>query len=254
MSSIESVLQERMQKKETQKMKALGERSGQGQLSTFGGLFSVSPLETVEVDKIRLILNVYAQEDSRPEEDLTALLSLTAEVKALTHQAALLHGERIQKVHTLLIGYREGAFTAWLVAVYGNRQTPYNLLHYYEFYQSFPKEQRAQLERMPRQAIYTLATREGSFERKQQFVMEYQNETKQVLLTRIRSQFPLADRDGRAEDPVGKLVHGLEESLKMLSMLSKTLSREESLRVTTLLATMQGMLLSQTAPVVVKKP
>lgn len=247
--SIEAVLQERMQKKETQKMKALGERSAQGQLSTFGGLFSVSPLETAEVDKIRLILDVYSQEGTRPEEDLSALLSLTAEVKALTHQAALLHGERIQKAHNMLIGYREGAFTAWLIAVYGNRQTPYNLLHYYEFYQSFPKEQRSQLERMPRQAIYTLATRDGSFERKQQFVMEYQNETKQVLLTRIRREFPLTAKDGRAEDPVGKLVHGLEEGLKTLGMLSKTLSREETLRVASLLATMQGVLLGQSLPV-----
>lgn len=249
MSTIEELLQERMQKKETHKMKNLGERSGQGQLSTFGGLFPVSSLDAAEVEKLRLLLDVYAQEESQPERDLTTLLSITAEVKALNHQAALLHGERIQKVHTLLVGYREGAFTAWLIAVYGNRQTPYNLLRYYEFYQSFPKEQRAQFERVPRQAIYTLATREGTFERKQQFVMDYQNETKHALLTRIRSEFPLAAKDGRAEDAVGKLADSLETSMKTLCQLSQTLSRDEALRLTRILATMQGMLLQSQEPV-----
>ena len=242
--SVEAMLQERMQKKETHKMKSLGERSAQGQLSTFGGLFSISPLDTVEVDRLRLLLDTHAQEGSQPEQDLTTLLSLTAEVKALNHQAALLHGERIQKVHRLLVGYREGAFTAWLIAVYGNRQTPYNLLRYYEFYQTFPQEQRAQFERVPRQVMYTLSTREGSFERKQQFVMAYQNETKQALLARIRVEFPLAPRDGRGrtEEATHKIIQALEASLKSLCVIHDALSQENSLRIAQLLATMQGVL------------
>lgn len=243
MSSIEALLQERMQKKETHKIKALGERSAQGQLSTFGGLFSISPLDDTEVESFRRLLEAYAEEGSHPDQDLATLLSLTAEVKALNHQAALLHGERIQKVHSLLIGYREGAFTAWLIAVYGNRQTPYNLLRYYEFYHSFPKELRPQFERVPRQAIYTLSTREGSFERKQQLVIAYKNETKQELLTRIRAEFPLAARDGRAEDAVGKLLHTLEASLKSLCQIGTTLSQKDALRLASILATMQGVLM-----------
>lgn len=245
MTSIEARLQERMQKNETRKMVALAERSAMGELSTFGGLFTITPLAPTEIEHFRLLLDVYAQEDSQPEQDLTTLVSLTAEVKALNHQAALLHGERIQKVHKLLIGYREGAFTAWLIAVYGNRQTPYNLLRYYEFYQALPKELRAQFEKMPRQAIYTLSTREGSLERKQQFVMAYTNETKQELLARIRREFPLLKRDGRAGDPAAQLLHALEANLKTLCMLRATLSGEEALRLASALATMQGVLMQR---------
>lgn len=245
MTSIEARLQERMQKNETRKMAALAERAAQGELSTFGGLFSITPLPAAEIERFRLLLEIHAQEDSHPEQDLAALISLTAEVKALQHQAALLHGERIQKVHTLLVGYREGAFTAWLIAVYGNRQTPYNLLRYYEFYQALPKELRAQFERMPRQAIYTLSTREGSLERKQQFVMAYHNETKQELLTRIRKEFPLLKNDGRAENLVGKLMQALEANLKTLCVLRTTLSSEEALRLASTLATMQGVLMQR---------
>lgn len=66
--------------------------------------------------------------------DLAELSLITSEVKAINNQAAILHGERIKKAQTLLKSYQEGAFSAWLNATYGNRQTPYNLMQYYEFF------------------------------------------------------------------------------------------------------------------------
>ena len=93
--------------------------------------------------------------------DLNHLISLTSEVKAINNQAALLHGERIKKAHQILTRYRDGAFTAWLMAAYGNRQTPYNLMQYYEFCEAMPKQLASKIELMPRQAIYVFASREG---------------------------------------------------------------------------------------------
>lgn len=245
MSQVEALLQERMQKKERHKMTALAERAAEGRLSSFGGLFAVSALDSVEVERLRALLATYAQEENTPAQDLEPLLALTAEVRALNHQAALLHGERIQKVHALLKGYREGAFTAWLIAIYGNRQTPYNLWRYYEFYNLLPKQQRPLLEQMPRQAIYTLSTREGSFERKQQFILDYKGQTKHELLTRIRAEFPLPLRDGRSSVPAVKLLKALEESLVSLKLLQGSLSESDALRVARLLSLMQQMLVSR---------
>ena len=95
--------------------------------------------------------------------------------------------------------YRDGAFTAWLIAAYGNRQTPYNLMQYYEFCEAMPKQLRPQIELMPRQAIYVLATRAGSIKQKQGIVENYQGETKAEMLALIRQAFPLDHGDKRKQ-------------------------------------------------------
>lgn len=199
---MNTLLNERLGKSgKTSKMVALAEKSVSGHLNGFTGIFDVTELSDVETAALEQILLHHATDEVDIERDLKSLISITAEVKAITNQAAILHGERIKRAHDLLMAYREGAFTAWLVDTYGNRQTPYNLWHYYEFYQATPRELREQLETMPRQAVYTLASREGAFERKQAIVREYAGETKQQLLERIRLQFPLASDDQRADDP-----------------------------------------------------
>lgn len=134
------------------------------------------------------------------ESDYQYLLSITSEVKAINNQAAILHGERIKKAQNILTRYRDGAFTSWLIAAYGNRQTPYNFLQYYEFYEQLPKILRPQIESMPRQAIYTLASRNAPFEKKKEFVENYQGETKLILLGKIREQFPLDSNDKRSQN------------------------------------------------------
>src|ERR1700677_3684402 len=116
MSKFNDLLNLRFKTKETQqpKMTALVERSNNGDLSSFSGVFRVMPLNDQE------------------KEDLEALTAITSEVKAITNQAVILHGERIKRAQEILKKYRDGAFTAWLFATYGNRQTPYNFLQYYE--------------------------------------------------------------------------------------------------------------------------
>jgi hypothetical protein len=68
---------------------------------------------------------------------------------------------------------------------------------------------------MPRQAIYTLATREGELCKKEEIVRNYKGETKQQMIALIRSLFPLKEEDKRGE----KIV---ENSIKQLERLHVT--------------------------------
>jgi hypothetical protein len=199
MSQVNSLLAERLKKKTKvpSKTAALAKRSAAGDLTSFAGVFGISELSENEKDLLQQILEEYTDGRTEIEEDLEELISLTSEVKAINNQAALLHGERIQKAQTILKQYKDGAFTSWLLAVYGNRQTPYNFLQYFEFYTALPKPLRPQLEEMPRQAVYTLASREGEISKKHKIVKLYSGQTKNELLKIIRDTFPLADQDKR---------------------------------------------------------
>ncbi|MFA5250633.1 MAG: CT583 family protein [Parachlamydiales bacterium] len=218
MGRFESLLNFRLKPKTEQQAKitALAELSQKGELSSFSGLFHSSPLSESEKENLSNLLKEFqSSEEYDVSHDLKALLAITSEVKAITNQAVMLHGERIKKAQTLLKTYKEGAFSAWLISTYGNRQTPYNFLQYYEFYSSMPSDLHPILDEMPRQAIYTLASRAGENERKQLIVKEYKGETKQEVLQRIRQEFPL-DRDDKR---LPNLANQSIQSLKRLKDL-----------------------------------
>jgi Uncharacterised protein family (UPF0137) len=175
-----------------------------------------SQTEAQERQLLRGLLEQYAPgENERIDQDLSSLINLTKEVRAINNQAALLHGERIKKAQVILKNYKEGAFTAWLKSTYGNRQTPYNLLQYYEFVMSMPRELRSQVEQMPRQAVYTLASRSGEMEKKLDIVQKFSGQTKNELLTEIRDAFPLPEGDRRRQD----IASGSTQMLKKVHHL-----------------------------------
>jgi hypothetical protein len=208
---INSILQERFQKKEKAKMSELGSQTSQGQLTPFSGLFGMPNSGEKEKKILEEILSKYSLgEEKDVSNDLKLLLAITSEVKAINNQAVLLHGERIKKAQEILKKYREGAFTAWLQSAYGNRQTPYNFLQYYEFYLQMPKTLHPQIELMPRQAIYTLASREGAFSKKEEIVRNYQGESKQQMMSLIRAFFPLKENDHRRENVIENAIKQLE--------------------------------------------
>ncbi len=192
------------------KMALLAEKTSSGSLSSFSGIFGTAELNDLEKQTIREILNHYQKKgQANTEEDEKALISLTSEVKAITNQAVILHGERIKKAQEILTNYEEGAFSAWLVATYGNRQTPYNFLQYFEFLKSLPTTLHDKLDQMPRQAIYTLASRTGDLKKKEEVIKNYAGQTKQELLDIIRKIFPLNAKDKRlpnlADQTLGSL-------------------------------------------------
>src|SRR5688500_18052924 len=120
-------------------MEALARQSVSGHLTSFAGVFSISELNMQEKQALEMALRPYAPSEETIVDDLPLLFTLASEVRAIHNQAALLHGERIKRVQQILTNYRDGAFSAWLIAVYGNRQTPYNFLQYYEFCEAMPK-------------------------------------------------------------------------------------------------------------------
>ena len=241
MGNLSSLISQRLKKGEgaSSKMAAMAEQSANGQLSSFGGLFGTAKLSPQEENVIEGILETYATPKADVQKDLSELLAITTEVKAINNQAALLHGERVKSAHTILTHYREGAFTAWLLATYGNRQTPYNLMLYYEFYEALPKPLRPRLEMMPRQAIYTLASREGSIDEKLKIVKNYNGETKTVLLQLIREAFPLEDDDRRRQNIGDSVIEILRRACAALERPRSKLTKTQRQMVVELIELLQ---------------
>lgn len=236
MSDFNTLLAKRLNKKDqSSKMTQMARQSANGNLTGFSGIFSVTELNENEKGFLESILNEYATGKENIEEDLTTLVSITSEVKAINNQAAILHGERIKKAHEILIKYRDGAFTSWLLAAYGNRQTPYNFMQYYDFYQAMPKPLRLQIESMPRQAVYTLATRDGPLERKRKIVENYAGETKAVILNIIREEFPISNDDKRRQDIGEMTIKGLERLCAHFSKPSVVISRKQKKEIVELI-------------------
>ncbi|MBS0620349.1 MAG: CT583 family protein [Verrucomicrobia bacterium] len=222
MAKVNSLLSSRlkMATQKLSKMTSLVEMSSSGNLSSFAGVFRVAPLSTQEKETLASLIEQYKNEEQDTEGDLAQLFSLTAEVKAINNQAIILHGERIKKAQTILKSYQDGAFSAWLIATYGNRQTPYNFLQYYELHMQLPESLHPKLDQMPKQAIYSLASRAGSQHEKERIIQNYQGQAKQELLKLIRETFPLAESDKRTTDLA-------ESGLNALRRLTLQLDRRD---------------------------
>lgn len=222
MAKMNSLLAQRLKMATAKfsKMTNLVEKSSAGNLSSFAGVFRVAPLNDKEKDTLFSLLNQYKNESQEINEDLFQLSALTAEVKAINNQAVILHGERIKKAQDILKNYRDGAFTAWLIATYGNRQTPYNFLQYFELYSALPEPLHPKLDEMPRQAVYSLASRNGAHEQKESIIKNYDGQPKQELLKLIRETFPLADNDRRAQDLADVAISALRRLQTQLSAVS----------------------------------
>lgn len=202
MTKVNSMLSQRFKNatEKLSKMTTLVEMSSNGNLSSFAGVFRITPLSEGEKNRLESLLSQYKNDRQEIREDLSQLSALTAEVKAINNQAIILHGERIKKAQEILKNYQDGAFSAWLIATYGNRQTPYNFLQYYELYTAMPEQLHRKIDEMPRQAVYSLASRNGDLVQKEDIIKNYQGEPKLALLKLIRDTFPLAQSDRRAQN------------------------------------------------------
>ena len=247
MSKVNSILSQRLKApaEKSAKMSTLAELSSTGNLSSFSGVFKVSSLSEKEQELLKILLQEYKEEDYDIQQDLIHLSSITSEVKAINNQAAILHGERIKKAQEILKKYQEGAFTFWLVQTYGNRQTPYNFLQYFELYEQLPKTLLLKLDEMPRQAAYTLASRAGPFEIKEEIVKNYNGESKQDLLDQIRKKFPLRAKDKRAQDLGLSLLKSLEKISTFLTQNQICLDSIQKKKAKELLQTLQIQILKK---------
>ncbi len=244
MSKMNSLLSERLKSSSqaSSKMNALAERSSAGNLSSFSGVFKVSSLSDKEKTSLKSFLEEYKEENCDLKKDFLELSSLTSEVKAITSQAVILHGERIKKAQELLKAYKEGAFTFWLISTYGNRQTPYNFLQYFELHQQLPEPLAPKLGEIPRQAAYTLASRTGPFSTKKEIIENYRGETKAELLDYIRKTFPLSKKDKRGQDLGLSLFKSLQRISDFLKEHGENLPPDLKKKAKGLLKTIQDQL------------
>lgn len=245
MSTINTTLAKRFNKGGApSKAAALAKQTAEGSLSSFTGIFAQVELNDHEKTLLENILNSHTLDSTylTQEKDLSLLIEITSEIKAIHHQAALLHGERIKKAQTILKNYQEGAFSQWLIATYGNRQTPYNFLLYYEFYETLPKKIRELIELMPRQAIYTLASRKATLDEKMHFIEGCKGQTKNEILKEIRERFPLNEKDKRKEDLGEIAIQSLQKAISLLINLrcKPTVSQKNTLK--DLLETLQEII------------
>ena len=245
MSKFNDLLNLRFKIKDSQqpKMSALVEKSSNGDLSSFSGVFRVGQLSEKEKEVLEQILRSYSSgEFPDIEGDLKTLGSITSEVKAITNQAVILHGERIKRAQEVLKKYRDGAFTAWLFAVYGNRQTPYNFLQYYEFYTSMPQPLQAKIDHMPRQIVYSLASRQGDLSRKQEIIQNYNGQPKQEILQLIRIEFPLGEEDKRHPNYAAHAISQLRRAKEMIKNTLCVPSEQEKVQIENLLLQISTLL------------
>jgi hypothetical protein len=221
MGKFQDLLNLRLRQKETAPISTPlpSEHSQEISLLNPPGIFRVNSLNQREKDSLQELLQQFKKEAyEETEKDFQSLSAITSEVKAITNQAVMLHGERIKKAQDILKNYKEGAFTAWLLATYGNRQTPYNFLQYYEFYISMPKNLHPVIDQMPRQAVYTLASRSGAADKKEEIIKNYQEgQTKQELLGLIRKIFPLDQDDKRLPNIASQSISSLKRLIDLFS-------------------------------------
>jgi len=236
MSNVNALLEGRFSKKKPQKMNELAKRSNAGQLSSFSGVFKVEPLSDDEQHSIENILLHYTKGKNVKKSDLSGLATITSELKAINNQAIILHGERIAQAQTILKNYKDGAFTAWLIMTYGNRQTPYNFLQYYHLYQAISPEIRGKLETLPKQALYTLASRDGDIEQKEAFIESYRGEPKHIVIEQIRKTFPLARKDRRRPNLAKTTITQLKKVKERLQTASFAPSMVEKTEINLLLS------------------
>ncbi|MCK4934937.1 MAG: CT583 family protein [Simkaniaceae bacterium] len=227
MSEINSILAERLKShgEHKSKMSELAHLSSEGKLSSFSGVFQVANLSLKDASSIEELLSKYKGENCDLKSDLESLTTLTSEIKAITNQAVILHGQRIKKAQEILKNYTDGAFSAWLVQTYGNRQTPYNFLQYFELYSRLAPPLREKMDEMPRQAVYSLSSRKGPQKSKEQFISEYQGENKRILLEKLRRTFPLAKEDKRAQNLLENVIKDLQRASVKLEQIRDPLSK-----------------------------
>ncbi len=235
MSKANSLATALLEKKpqEKQEFKESFEVTKPALMSGFRGMFGERTLSPYEEERIEEILKAHGteKEHSQVEEDCRSLFRITSEIKAISNQSILLHGERIKRAQEILKGYKDGAFTAWLLATYGNRQTPYSMLQYFDLYTSLPQKEKLLIESLPKKAAYALASREGAFETKLQLLKGYKGEKQQEMIVRIRETFPKNSADKRTKSLSLSLLHELEKLVARLEGRAEKFTPDERKRL-----------------------
>ena len=150
-------------------------------------------------NKIQLLLVEYFNPGKRSEEgakqDLSKLQHISSAIYLSKDKNPLLCGQHIQEAKDIFKYYQDGALTKWLSIIYNNRQTPYNMLSYYNLYKSISTNSLKKMyQDLPKKVAYTLATRQGSLKSKEHILSQYTELKQGELMILIQEQFPSKQR------------------------------------------------------------
>lgn len=235
MDDLNAILEKKLKEKSHLKVQTIADRKVPATTTGLSSSLNRSKLTEAETIALEELLNNNTIDQLSISKDLDELKLITEEVKSINTQAIILHGERIKRAQALLKGYRQGAFSEWLMQTYGNRQTPYNFLQYYDFYQSLTTTLKEKVLDMPKQAVYTLASRSGDLEKKAPFIERYKGESKEELLTNIRKAFPLKLSDKRKENFSSTVYTTLFKLLRQIKNKKWTKTPSERQKINELL-------------------
>ncbi|MEM7175220.1 MAG: CT583 family protein [Chlamydiota bacterium] len=164
---------------------------------------------------------------SQVKADVESLLNLSSQIRSITKQSLILHGERVAKGQEILKKYKRGAFSAWLEFTYGNRQTPYNFLYYYNLYRELPTQIKPFYQKIPYKAAYLLGAREGSLEKKIKVIEGNYKAKAKDLLVLIDKLFPLGRGKHEKNESKLKLLDSILINLEVLKVRRESWNSEE---------------------------
>ena len=203
--------------------------------NTFTSIFDPKSLDQQEEEKIRKFLSenlefkdLCKEKDYvRLDRDFEQIKILTSEIKAIQKQNLVLLGERIHEVRLIFKSYKEGTFTKWLKITFNSKQTGYNILAYYEFFKSLPADLQDVFKRLPQKAAYTLASRDGSLEKKISILRDLDLIDSETLLLAIRERLPIANEDRRkTKGTEALLLNLIFKNTQSLFSIKESLSEE----------------------------
>ena len=231
--------------KANDKARALFSKQGAKKKSDFKEAFEVSPATKSPLDMFLEIHKLYESEEkeieslisvqykvqgiqeSQMKEDVATLRYLSSQIRSITKQSLILHGERVAKGQEILKKYKRGAFSAWLELTYGNRQTPYNFLYYYNLYRDLPTHTKPIFQKIPYKAAYLLGAREGSLEKKIEIIEDNCEAKAKDLLVIIDKFFPLVKGKYERKESKLKLLESILTNLQVLKMRKEPWGLEE---------------------------
>ena len=189
-------------------------------------LFSSHKLSPTDEEKIQaLITDRYKVEGLTGveiERDIRSLFELSSQIRSITKQSLILHGERVAQGQEILKKYKRGAFTAWIEFTYGNRQTAYNFLYYYLLHKELPLKTKELYQKIPYRAAYLLGSRKGTIKEKSEVIEQHFQKSQKDLLLIIENAFPLNQSDRRVkEDPILKIADSVLNQLKIIKNRKK---------------------------------
>jgi len=166
---------------------------------TFRAIFESTPLSENENIQIYNLLEDASGRLTEGEigDDHQNLAEITTQIRAIERQSILLHGERIHKAQQILKKYHDGTFSKWLQLAYGNRQTPYSMLQFYDLFSRLEKDEKELINSMPKRAAYALASRAGEIEKKVAIIKEHYDSSPDEIIRAVQEAFPLKISDKR---------------------------------------------------------